>query len=59
MSTVSAIRGMVMPVPTLFLEDGEVDARVFEEILDFYLAAGVQALFINGYYGQGPAMAVD
>lgn len=59
MSVVSAIRGMVMPVPTPFLEDGEVDERLFEELLDFYLATGVQALFINGSYGQGPAMSVE
>jgi len=59
MSVVSAIRGMVMPVPTPFLENGEVDERVFEELLDFYLASGVHALFINGSYGQGPAMSVE
>ncbi len=59
MSVVSAIRGMVMPVPTPFLEDGEVDEKVYEELLDFYAASGVQAFFINGSYGQGPAMAVE
>jgi len=59
MSVVSAIRGMVMPVPTPFLENGEVDERVFEELLDFYLASGINAFFINGSYGQGPAMAVE
>jgi len=57
--SVSGIRGMVMPVPTPFLEDGEVDERVFEELLDFYLASGVSAFFINGSYGQGPAMAIE
>jgi 4-hydroxy-tetrahydrodipicolinate synthase len=50
---------MVMPVPTPFLESGEVDEKVFEELLDFYLASGVHALFINGSYGQGPAMSVE
>jgi dihydrodipicolinate synthase/N-acetylneuraminate lyase len=55
--SVAGIRGMVMPVPTPFLEDGEVDEKVFEELLDFYLASGVNAFFINGSYGQGPAMA--
>ncbi len=59
MSTLSAIRGMVMPVPTPFLENGDVDEKVFEELLDFYLASGVQAFFINGSYGQGPAMSVE
>jgi len=50
---------MVMPVPTPFLENGDVDEKVFEELLDFYLASGVQAFFINGSYGQGPAMSVE
>lgn len=58
MSVISAIRGMVMPMPTPFLENGEVDEKLFEELIDFYLATGVQALFINGSYGQGPAMSV-
>ena len=59
MSAISAIRGMVMPVPTPFLENGEVDEKVFEELLDFYLASGIHAFFINGSYGQGPAMSVE
>jgi len=50
---------MVMPVPTPFLENGEVDEKVFEELLDFYLASKVNAFFINGSYGQGPAMSVE
>ncbi len=59
MSAASLIRGMTMPVPTPFLNDGEVDEKVFEELLDFYLASGVHAFFINGSYGQGPAMTVE
>ena len=59
MSAVAAIKGMVMPVPTPFLDNGEVDEKVFEELLDFYLASGVHAFFINGSYGQGPAMSVE
>jgi dihydrodipicolinate synthase/N-acetylneuraminate lyase len=57
--SIAGIRGMVMPVPTPFLEDGEVDEKLFEELLDFYLASGMNALFINGSYGQGPAMSVE
>jgi dihydrodipicolinate synthase/N-acetylneuraminate lyase len=57
--SISGIRGMVMPVPTPFLENGEVDEKVFEELLDFYLASGINAFFINGSYGQGPAMSVE
>lgn len=57
--SITGIRGMVMPVPTPFLENGEVDEKVFEELLDFYLASGVNAFFINGSYGQGPAMSIE
>jgi len=59
MSATSAIRGIVMPVPTPFLDDGEVDEKVLEGLIDFYLAARVQAFFINGSFGQGPAMSVE
>ncbi len=59
MSATSQIRGMVMPVPTPFLDNGDVDEKVFEELLDFYLASGMNAFFINGSYGQGPAMSVE
>ena len=59
MSVASSIKGIVMPVPTPFLENGEVDERMLEEIIDFYLASAVQATFINGSFGQGPAMSVE
>lgn len=59
MSVVGPIKGMVMPVPTPFLEDGEVDGRMFETLIDYYLSAGLNAFFINGSYGQGPAMNVE
>jgi dihydrodipicolinate synthase/N-acetylneuraminate lyase len=59
MGATSGIRGMVMPVPTPFLENGDVDEKVFEELLDFYLASGINAFFINGSYGQGPAMSIE
>lgn len=59
MSVASSIKGIVMPVPTPFLENGEVDERMLEELIDFYLASAVQATFINGSFGQGPAMSVE
>lgn len=59
MFATDAIKGIVMPVPTPFLEDGEVDSGTFQALIDFYLAAGVHALFINGSYGQGPAMSSE
>lgn len=59
MSDSSGIRGVVVSVPTPFLEDGEIDTKILQELLDFYLGAGAHALFVNGSYGQGPAMTLE
>jgi dihydrodipicolinate synthase/N-acetylneuraminate lyase len=53
------IRGIVLPMPTVFLEDGRVDERLMGELTDFFLDVGVHAFFILGSYGQGPAMNPD
>jgi dihydrodipicolinate synthase/N-acetylneuraminate lyase len=50
------IRGIVLPMPTVFLDDGRVDEKLMRELTDFFLASGVHAFFILGSYGQGPAM---
>lgn len=54
-----SIRGMVLPLPTVFEEDGRIDERLMEELTDYYVAAGVQALFVGGSFGQGPALSLD
>lgn len=56
MRETSAIRGIVIPVPTPFDYDGEIDEPVFRDLLDYYIAEGVNALFLFGSFGQGPAM---
>lgn len=53
------IRGIVLPSPTVFLEDGRVDERLMRELTDWLIACGVHAFFILGSYGQGPAMNPD
>ncbi len=53
------IRGIVLPSPTVFLDDGRVDEKLMSELTDWYLAIGVQAFFVLGSYGQGPAMTPD
>jgi dihydrodipicolinate synthase/N-acetylneuraminate lyase len=50
------IRGIVLPAPTVFLEDGRVDENLMRELTEFFIASGVHALFILGSYGQGPAL---
>ena len=54
-----AIRGMLLPVPTVFEEDGRIDAKLMEELVDYYVDAGVNALFVGGSFGQGPAMSLE
>lgn len=56
---VEQIRGIVLPCPTVFLEDGSVDEKLMRALTDWYLACGVHALFVLGSYGQGPAMTPD
>jgi dihydrodipicolinate synthase/N-acetylneuraminate lyase len=53
------ISGMFMPVPTPFEEDGSIDVPMFEEIIDTYIATGVDALMVAGSFGNGPAMSQD
>lgn len=53
------IRGIVMPSPTVFLDDGSVDEQLMRELTDWYVACGVHAFFILGSYGQGPALNPD
>jgi 2-dehydro-3-deoxy-D-pentonate aldolase len=53
------IRGIVLPSPTVFLDDGRVDEKLMNELTDWYLVCGVQAFFVLGSYGQGPALTPD
>lgn len=54
-----SMRGMILPMPTVFLEDGRVDDALMETLTDYYIDAGVNALFVGGSFGQGPAMTMD
>lgn len=52
-------RGMMLPIPTVFNRDGSVDEPLMREFVDFYIDAGCHGLFVNGSYGQGPAMDAE
>lgn len=52
-------RGMFLPLPTPFFENGDVDYQILEEIVDFYVSTGVNAFFVLGSSGQGPATSVE
>src|SRR5258705_11000487 len=53
------IRGIVLPSPTVFLEDGSVDEKLMRELTDWLVACVVHAFFVLGSYGQGPAMTPE
>ena len=52
------IKGIVIPVITPFEHDGSVDEPMLRKLVDFYVEAGVQGLFMLGSSGQGPAMSM-
>jgi len=56
---IKEVRGIVLPSPTVFLNDGRVDETLMQELTDWYIACGVHAFFILGSYGQGPALSVE
>ena len=53
------VRGIVLPSPTVFLDDGRVDEKLMRELTEWFVACGVHAYFVLGSYGQGPAMTPD
>jgi len=59
MPTETRFEGILMPMPTPFLEDGGVDERGLDAVIDFYLGAGVQGVFALGTHGQGMVMELD
>ncbi|MEE8519156.1 MAG: dihydrodipicolinate synthase family protein [Dehalococcoidia bacterium] len=54
-----AIHGMFFPMPTVFDGKGEVDAEAMEQLIDWYLDCGVNALMPLGSFGMGPACRID
>lgn len=57
--TVESIRGLLLPLPTVFDENGNVDEPVVRQMIDYYIGAGVSAMFVGGSMGQGMALTQD
>jgi dihydrodipicolinate synthase/N-acetylneuraminate lyase len=55
----SLIKGFLAPIPTVFDGKGEPDLPVMEQLVDFYLRAGVHGFFLFGSLGMGPACRDD
>jgi dihydrodipicolinate synthase/N-acetylneuraminate lyase len=56
--TADAIRGVVLPLPTVFDREGEPDERAMRAMTEFYVGTGVNSLFLLGSYGMGPALDI-
>jgi dihydrodipicolinate synthase/N-acetylneuraminate lyase len=53
------IRGMVLPLPTVFDHAGQIDKPVMRQMIDYYVASGINAIFVGGSMGQGMAMTQE
>ena len=53
------IRGMLLPLPTVFDNDGMIDEPVLRQMVDYYVGAGIHAMFVGGSMGQGMALTQD
>ena len=52
------IKGVLVPLITPFDEKERVDESMMRQLVDFYVKAAVQGLFVLGSSGQGPAMSI-
>jgi dihydrodipicolinate synthase/N-acetylneuraminate lyase len=55
----NVLSGTVIPLPTPFDEDAEVDEKAFREIIEFEISAKADGIMVAGSYGQGPVMRTD
>ena len=52
-------KGNLAPIPCVFDGKGEPDLPMMEQLVDFYLNAGVHGFFVLGSQGQGPACTIE
>jgi dihydrodipicolinate synthase/N-acetylneuraminate lyase len=49
----------VLPLPTVFDHAGQIDKPVMRQMIDYYVASGINAIFVGGSMGQGMAMTQE
>lgn len=52
------VKGIFPPIITPFNENGQIDKRRFEELLEFW-SKFVDGMFVCGSYGSGPLMSLE
>jgi dihydrodipicolinate synthase/N-acetylneuraminate lyase len=53
------LEGILMPMPTPFHDDSTVDYDALDALVEFYIASGVNGLFVLGTHGQGMVLEND
>ncbi len=53
------IKGVYTALVTPFTQDGQVDWKAFDRLLDMQVKAGVDGLVISGTTGESPTLSVD
>ncbi len=56
MSLDSSARGVFVIAPTPFLEDGRVDVRSVDHMVDFFIEAGATGITVLGQMGEAPKL---
>lgn len=58
MESIEKLRGIIPPIITPFKKNGEMDEKVYREVIEF-LVGRVQGFFPLGTYGSGPRMSLE
>jgi 4-hydroxy-tetrahydrodipicolinate synthase len=53
------LAGILVPMPTQFYEDGRADDTALDALIEFYISAKVDGLFVLGTHGQGMVLEID
>jgi dihydrodipicolinate synthase/N-acetylneuraminate lyase len=59
MTSLEKLRGLVLPITTVFDTNGKVDEAMMRKLTQFYIDAGVSGFFLLGSCGMGPALAPE
>jgi len=59
MNKMDGLRGMLLPLPTVFDGEGQLDEAVMRDMIQFYVHTGVHGLFPLGSYGMGPTLSIE
>lgn len=56
---VSRLRGSLVPVITPFADDGQIDQRTLERLIDWQIASGSHGISVTGTTGEPSALSLD